>query len=78
MTRDGKYREYRDHPYVSSRINFIDLPRVGPSGMIDHIDPLVGSTLSGSTTISGSSLISDPILPITVSGEVYAPVELPN
>jgi hypothetical protein len=72
MTREGKYREYRDHPYLSTRINHIDLPRVGSSGMIDLIEPVVGSTMSGGTS-SGSSVVSDPIIPMTVSGEGDAP-----
>jgi hypothetical protein len=77
MTREGKYREYRDHPYISTRINHIDLPRVGSSGLIDLIEPVVEPILSGST-LSGSSIVVDPIIPISVSGEGDISVTLPK
>lgn len=69
MTQEGKYREYRDHPYLSGRMNHIDLPRVSSSGEIMLTEPLVDPSTSGNVVLSGSILLSDPIVPIASPGE---------
>jgi hypothetical protein len=62
MTQAGKYREYRAHPFLSTRLDSIDLPRVGSNGMIELIESVAEPTLSGSTTSDSYNIREIPRL----------------